>query len=404
MLDLLRDRGVPIHRQHFSWTELAHSPISKLDADAFTRIRVIVMSALEAEAVKFDHAVARMYPRLHRHLAVIRRIEHYQQTLVSGLMSPDHTPLETTIAVEQAEVEITAAIARYEPDPDVAAVYRFGLLEDVDHLYRFAALMDRLWGQDANTILQSYTDIVPGRPTALDHRHPLDDLRHHYDHRRADLQTRLGALTLTALQQHARDYYMSIAPTFGDPVARQLFAEIASTEEQHLTQYESVIDPREGLLEKWLLHEASEAFNYWSCCEQEDDPKVRAIWERMLDYELGHVHVVAEIFEDIERRDAAEVLHRIIDAPLDHRSQRDMIRSVLRTEVGLSAREQELVPRADETIRTREQRARLDRDDSPSNVVAAGYVWGPGTELASAHPDERVERRQRISPLARSEQ
>lgn len=404
MLDLLRDRGVPIHRQHFSWTELAHSPISKLDSDAFTRIRVIVMSALEAEAVKFDHAVARMYPRLHRHLAVIRRIEHYQQTLVSGLMPPDHTPLETTIALEQAEIEITAAVARYEPDPDVAAVYRFGLLEDVDHLYRFAALMDRLWGQDANTILQSYTDIVPGRPTALDHRHPLDDLRHHYDHRRADLVTRLNALTLMALQQHARDYYMTIAPTFGDPVARQLLAEIASTEEQHLTQYESVIDPRESLLEKWLLHEASEAFNYWSCCEQEDDPKVRAIWERMLDYELGHVHVVAEMFEDIERRDAAEVLDRIIDAPLEHRSQRDMIRSVLRTEVGLSAREQELVPRADENVRTREQRARLDRDDSPSNVVAAGYVWGPGTELASAHPEERIERRQRISPLARSEQ
>lgn len=404
MLDLLRDRGVPIHRQHFTWTELAQPPISKLDTDAFTRIRVILMAALEAEAVHFDHAVARLYPRLHRHLAVIRRIEHYQQTLVAGLLPPDLSPLETTISVEQAEIEITAAVARDEPDPNVTSVYRFGLLEDVDHLYRFAALMDRLWGQDANTILQSYTDIVPGRPTALEHRHPLDDLRHSYDRTQADLLTRLHALTLTALQQHARDYYTSIGPTFGDPIARQLLAEIASTEEQHLTQYESVIDPREGLLEKWLLHEASEAFNYWSCCEQETDPRVRAIWERMLDYELGHVHVVAEMFEDVEHRDASEVLHRVIEAPLEHRSQRDLIRAVLRTEVGLSAREQELVPRAREAGRTREERARLDRDDSPSNVVAAGYVWGPGTELASAHPHERIHRRQRISPLARSEQ
>ena len=216
--------------------------------------------------------------------------------------------------------------------------------------------------------------------------------------------TRLHALTMTALQQHARDFYMSVGPSFGDPVARELFTEIASTEEQHLTQYESVIDPRERLLEKWLLHEASEAFNYWSCCEQETDPKVRAIWERMLDYELGHVRVVADMFEDIERRDAAEVLDTLIETPLEHRSQREMIRAVLRTEIGLSAREQELVPRADEAVRTREQRAHLDRDDSPSNVVAAGYVWGPGTELASAHPEERVDRRRRISPLARSEQ
>ena len=131
MLDLLRDRGVPIHRQHFTWTELAQPPISKLDTDAFTRIRVILMAALEAEAVHFDHAVARLYPRLHRHLAVIRRIEHYQQTLVAGLLPPDLTPLETMIAVEQAEIEITAAVARDEPDPAVTSVYRFGLLEDV---------------------------------------------------------------------------------------------------------------------------------------------------------------------------------------------------------------------------------------------------------------------------------
>jgi rubrerythrin len=404
MLDLLRDRGVPVHRQHFTWTELAQPPISKLDADAFTRVRVIAMIALEAEAVQFGHAVARLYPRLHEHLAVIRRIEHHQHTLIAGLLPPDHTPLETTIAVEQAEIELTASIARDEPDPEVMKVYRFGLLEDVDHLYRFAALMDRLWGQDANTILQSQTDIAPGRPTALEHRHPLDDLRHSYDRERADLLTRLHALTLTALQQHARDYYTHVGPAFADPLARRLFAEIASTEEQHVTQYESVIDPREGILEKWLLHEAAEAFNYWSCAEQESDPRVRSIWERMLDYELGHVRVVAELFEDIEHRDAREVLDRALEVPLEHRSQRDLVRTVLRAEIGLSAREQELVPRADEAGRTRGERARLDRDDSPSNVIAAGYVWAPGTELASAHPHERVPHRQRLSPLARSEQ
>ena len=58
---------------------------------------------------------------------------------------------------------------------------------------------------------------------------------------------------------------MNVGPMFADPVARQLYAEIASIEEQHVTQYESLIDPDETWLEKWLLHEATEVYNYWSC-------------------------------------------------------------------------------------------------------------------------------------------
>jgi hypothetical protein len=34
-------KGTPLDRQQFSWRELAPPPYSKLDADAFTRVRVI---------------------------------------------------------------------------------------------------------------------------------------------------------------------------------------------------------------------------------------------------------------------------------------------------------------------------------------------------------------------------
>ena len=55
-LDLLRDRGVPVHRQHLTWTEMVQPPISKLDDDAFTRVRVILMNGIESEALRFRHA------------------------------------------------------------------------------------------------------------------------------------------------------------------------------------------------------------------------------------------------------------------------------------------------------------------------------------------------------------
>jgi energy-converting hydrogenase Eha subunit E len=42
---------------------------------------------------------------------------------------------------------------------------------------------------------------------------------------------------------------MNIGPTFADPVARQLYAEIASVEEQHVTRYAALMDPGESYLE-----------------------------------------------------------------------------------------------------------------------------------------------------------
>ncbi|MBX3160544.1 MAG: hypothetical protein KF773_31555 [Deltaproteobacteria bacterium] len=380
-LRLLKERGVPIDRQHFNWRELAPPTISKLDCDAWTRVRIILMNGIEASSIRFSHAAARLYGGLQQPLAMIRRAEQHQQTMVNWLLPADQTPSETTIAYEQVAIEVTAALALEEPDPYLAAMYRFGLLEDFDHLYRFAAMMDRLEGKDANAILQGYTDILPGRPTSIEHRHPLDDLRRPYDHHRAELATKLHALTLVGAEQQTHDYYMTVGPMFADPTARELYAEIASVEEQHVTHYESLCDPQESILEKWLLHEACEAYNYWSCVESETDPRVKAIWERMLDYELGHVHHVARLYETHERRDAEEIVDAPLRQPIGFEPHRDFVRDVLRREGGLAADGPRLVDREHEPERTRQVRARLNAKDQPSNVVAAGWSWNPGGEL-----------------------
>ena len=184
-LDILAEKGVPLDRQVFTWREMAGPPYSKLDDDAFTRVRVILMNGIESEAVRFGHACARMNRALQAPLARVRRVEQHQQTLVNWLNPADQSPLETTIGFEQVAIEVTAALAQQEPDPYLAQVYRFGLLEDFDHMYRFSALMDRVHGMDANNLLQSYTDIRPGRPTVVEHRDPSDDLRNSYDRKKA---------------------------------------------------------------------------------------------------------------------------------------------------------------------------------------------------------------------------
>ncbi len=297
-LTLLADRGTPLDRQRFTWRELAQAPYSKLDDDAFSRVRVILMNGIESEAVRFQHACARMNADLQLALARVRRIEHR-------------------------------------------------------------------------------------RPTAVEHRAPEDDLRRPYERGAAALVTKLHAATIVAGEHQTHDYYMHVGPFFADPLARQLYAEIASIEEQHVTQYESLIDPHETWLEKWLLHEATEAYNYWSCVESERNPRLRAIWERLLDYELGHVRYVADLFQQHERRDAAEVLGGDVPQPIRYVSHRDFVRQVLRDEGRLRARGPELVPEEPADSPSVAYRETLNAEGSPSETVAAGYVWRPGTELAA---------------------
>jgi hypothetical protein len=385
-LDLFKTRGTPIDRQVFTWRDLVQPPYSKLDDDAFTRVRVILMNGIESEAVRFGHACARMNPDLQLPLARVRRIEHHQQTMVNWLNPADQSPLETTIGFEQVAIEVTASVAQNEPDAYLAQVYRFGLLEDFDHLYRYSALYDRLEGKDANNLLQSYTDMLPGRPTSVEHRAPVDDLRRPYDRKKAQAVTKMNALTIMAGENQTHDYYMTIGPMFSDPLARQLYAEIASIEEQHVTQYESIIDARETWLEKWLLHEANEVYNYWSCVESEGNPRIKKIWERFLDYELGQLQFVRQLFENQEQRDAEEILPARLPSPIAYRSQRGFVRKVLEREVDLRAagpnfvREQDLP--ADNPSRAYARQ--VNRQGSPSEQVAAGWIWTPGTELNAA--------------------
>jgi hypothetical protein len=174
---------------------------------------------------------------------------------------------------------------------------------------------------------------------------------------------------------------MNIGPMYSDPVARQLYAEIASIEEQHVTQYESIVDPQESWLEKWLMHEACEVYNYYGCMEQESNPRIRAIWERFVDYELGHLHAVMELFKKLERRDPMELLPEQLPEPIAFDTQREFVRSTLAQEVDLRANGTEIVPKDKESAVSLAYREALNAEGSPSEAVAAGYRWAPGSEL-----------------------
>ena len=164
-LALLKEKGVPIDKQGFTWKDLVQAPYSKLTDDAFTRVRVILMNGIESEAVRFSHACARMNARAAGAAGRVRRVEQHQQTLVNWLNPADQTPLETTIGFEQVAIEVTASVAQKRAGP----LSRPGLPVRAARGLRpplpLLGAHGPLEGKDANTLVQSYSDIVPGRPT-----------------------------------------------------------------------------------------------------------------------------------------------------------------------------------------------------------------------------------------------
>src|SRR5215210_7718080 len=127
-----------------------------------------------------------------------------------------------------------------------------------------------------------------------------------------------------------------------------------------------------------------EVYNYYGCMTYETNPRVKEIWTRFVDYELGHLHMVMELFKQVENRDPAEILPQTLPEPIDYQSHRQFVRETLNAEVDLRAAGTQFIHKDEEperaplSIAYREQ---MNSEGSPSEIVAAGYNWTPGTEL-----------------------
>ena len=101
------------------------------------------MNGTEYESVWFGHNFHRHVDDndLKRTLALVRRNEQQQQKLISSLKPIDENLLETTIGYEQLAVDLTAFLAQHVKDKNVKNALDFALLEDFDHLYRYANML-----------------------------------------------------------------------------------------------------------------------------------------------------------------------------------------------------------------------------------------------------------------------
>ena len=306
----------------------------------YTKTRVILMNGTEFESAWFMHQFARHCdePEILAALATVRRQEQQQQKRISCLKPLNESILETTIGYEQLAVDLTATLARNEKDENNIKALNFALLEDFDHLYRYANLLKMDKGIEADTLVGKMTEIMPGRPTIAEHRHPADDLKPHMDGKTADLYTKLVASTITAAEQQTMNYYMNIAQWYKNDLGRKLDSEIAMIEEAHVTQYESLKDPNMSWLEQWVLHEYCECWLYYSAMEDETDEAIKKIWSEHYKMEVCHLKIAAKMLKKFENESYEKVVGTgEFPKLLKLGSNKDYVRRVLGSTVTLTA-------------------------------------------------------------------
>ncbi len=382
------------------WKQLYQKAYDKNTVDPYTKVRIILMNGTEFEANWFKHQFARhcVDNDLRRELALTRRIEQQQQKAIASLKPMDEDLLEHTIGYEQLAVDLTAVMAQNEPDEYVKAALDFALLEDFDHLYRFADLLEMEQGVVAERLVGCYTEIMPGRPTVSEHRFPFDDVRRCAPNALASPLTKLHTAIITAAEQQTMNYYMNIAAFHGSELGRKLFTEIGMIEEQHVTQYESLMDPSATWLEMLLMHEYTECYLYLSMYEDETDEKVRALWDRHLVDEIAHLHRAAELLKKYENKEWQQVIPegkfpKLLSFNDNIENNKAYIRNILKNTVCNTAILEDYARVSDlpENYQFFKYNSRVNGDTScvASHKVINQYISECGTDYRfeeSAHP------------------
>ncbi len=327
----------PIDQSYQSHAKMNSKPYDKLRTSPYTKTRVILMNGTEFEANWFMHQFHRHCSDndLRRELARVRRREQQQQKVISSLKPIDENILETTISYEQLAVDLTANLAKHVKDEKVKLALDFALLEDFDHLYRYANLLKEDFGIDAKGLVGAMTEITPGRPTVAEYRYPFDDIKKWICSNTADLFTKLTVNIITGAEQQTMNYYMNIGNTYPNEKGRKLYAEIAMIEEQHVSSYGSLIDVNCTWLENWLMHEYVECYLYYSCREEESDEYIREIWHKHYLEECGHLAHVASLLNKYEGKPWQSVFTCGGDfpAPIKLESNIEYVREVLKNTV-----------------------------------------------------------------------
>lgn len=293
-----------------NWKQIYPDSYNKTNVNPYTKTRIILMNGAETEQIFFLHQFNRNCNNndVRRKLAILRRTSQQMQKLIQCLKPINENVLEETITYEMLAVDLTARLAQDEPNKYVKEALDFALLEDFDHLYRYANLLETEFQVSAKKLVGGYDEIMPARPTISHHRCPKDSVKNYVDFKNADMLTKLHVNIITAAEQQTMNFYMNVCNLYPSDLGRRVYQEIGMVEEQHVTQYGSLIDTNQTWYENLLMHMYTMCYLYYSCYLDETDEYIKGVWQAGYKRCVAGLHIAANLLENYDNKKVEDVI------------------------------------------------------------------------------------------------
>jgi hypothetical protein len=332
MFNPLEHRGIPLDRQTEDWREFTATGIDLEQVEPYTRCRIATMSGIENAAVRFDRQMGRLAadPWLRGRFEVLRSVEARQRHAVAGLLAQPRTVLETALTYEQAAVDLDSWLARTEPDQARRQVYECDALEDFQHVYRYAELLDALQRHRPSRLVDEATGMLPDRPAV---QQPASWYEEPGAPAVPGLSSTLNAITMLAVEQHTVDFYDSVEAGSLESPVRPVYREVSWAEREQVDRHQALIDSAASRWEQLVTREYNECRLYYAFLEQEEDRRIRALWELNLQMELAHLQLAGELLRRFDGREPAEVVGVGLADPPGFDANRLFLRRLVATHV-----------------------------------------------------------------------
>jgi hemerythrin superfamily protein len=287
VFDPLDHPGIPVDHHGRHWHEFDVEPVDTRAIDPFTLRRISMVAAVEANAERFDRQFASRVQDADARRSVGRlgdaTAERRQH--IAAVRAPASSAAEDAIDRERAAFNMAGWAARNEREPDRSSTYRQQAWHHLERLRRYAEFGDRAHLPWANQIADEVEGLWPPRATA-----------------RARSWTPSAPVTQPLSLLH--DWMVHV----GDRWAAGYRPE-----------------PGEGGWEALVVHESASCYLYYTFMAEEDDRRLRPMWELHLQMQLAHLRAASDLLRRYCGRDPQEVIGEGLPEPVSQRTDRPLV-------------------------------------------------------------------------------
>ena len=287
MFDPLDHPGIPVDHHGRHWRELDVEPVDTRATDPYTRCRISVIAAVEATAERFDRQFANRVQGAdaRRSVSSLGDATAERRQHIAAVRAPARSAAEEAIDRERAAFDMAGWVARNEREPDRSAAYRQQAWQHLKRLRRYADFGDRAHLPWANQIADEVDGLWPPRATAP-----------------------------------ARSWTSSAPVTQPLSLLHDWMVHAAG---RSAAGYRP--ESLEGGWEALVLHESASCYLYYGFMAEEDDRRLRPMWELHLQMQLAHLRGASDLLRRYCGREPQEVIGEGLPEPVSLRTDPPLV-------------------------------------------------------------------------------